>query len=159
MSFLQVIDDLAGGKPMRKTRERQIRKEKKDDRRDGDDELTETVKPDVKLPKQKPFRIIASNSKSDTITTSTTMNTSKDVEVTASMHTSDIALNAKSVYGVLDESVSEKKSAREPYRSLRESVLKEQRKRKKASLRDADDNDESDDDDKIPFVVYIDCFC
>jgi DNA polymerase/3'-5' exonuclease PolX len=158
MSFLQVIDDLAGGKPMRTTRERQIRKEKKDDRRDGDDELTETVKPDVKLPKQKPFRIIANNSKSDTtITTSTTMNTSKDVEVTASMHTSDIALNAKSVYGVLDESVSEKKSAREPYRSLRESVLKdEQRKRKKASLRDAEDNDESDDDDKIPFVVYID---
>ena len=118
MSFLQVIDDLAGGKPMRKTRERQIRKEKKDDRRDSDDELTETVKPDVKLPKQKPFRIVANNSKSDTIiTTSTTMNTSKDVEVMASMHTSDIALNAKSVYGVLDESVSEKKSAREPYRS------------------------------------------
>jgi DNA polymerase/3'-5' exonuclease PolX len=159
MSFLKVIDDLTRDKPMRKTKERQIRKQKEEEK-DGDDEYTETVKPDVKLPKQKAFRVdatpttVGNNSISNTATTTTTINTSKDVEVTASMQTSDIVLNEKSVYGVLDENMSRKKSAREPYRTLRESVMRDERRKrkKKTSLKDAG----NDDDDEIPFVVYID---
>jgi hypothetical protein len=158
MSFLKVLDDLARDKPMRKTKERQIRKQTEEEK-DGDDEYTETVKPDVKLPKQKAFRVdatpttVGNNSISNTAKTTTTINTSKDVEVTASMQTSDIVLNEKSVYGVLDENMSRKKSAREPYRTLRESVMRdERRKRKKTSLKDAG----NDDDDEILFVVYID---
>ena len=157
MSFLKVIDDLARDKPMRKTKERQIRKQKEEEK-DGDDEYTETVKPDVKLPKQKAFRVDATpttvgNNSISTAKTTTTINTSKDVEVTASMQTSDIVLNEKSVYGVLDENMSRKKSAREPYRTLRESVMRdERRKRKKTSLKDAG----NDDDDEVLFVLYID---
>ena len=132
MSFLKVIDDLERDKPMRKTKERQIRKQKEEEK-DGADEYTETVKPDVKLPKQKAFRVdatpptVGNNSISNTAKTTTTINTSKDVEVTASMQTSDIVLNEKSVYGVLDENMSRKKSAREPYRTLRESVMRDER--------------------------------
>ena len=117
MSFLKVIDDLARDKPMRKTKERQIRKQTEEEK-DGDDEYTETVKPDVKLPKQKAFRVdatpttVGNNSISNTAKTTTTINTSKDVEVTASMQTSDIVLNEKSVYGVLDENVAKEERKR-----------------------------------------------
>ena len=65
---------------------------------------------------------MGNNSISNTAKTTTTINTSKDVEVTASMQTSDIVLNEKSVYGVLDENMSRKKSAREPYRTLRKAL-------------------------------------
>ena len=114
--FLKVIDDLARDKPMRKTKERQIRKQEEEEK-DGDDEYTETVKPDVKLPKQKAFRVdadapttVGNNSISNTAKTTTTINTSKDVEATASMQTSDIVLNEKSVHGVLDENMSRKRA-------------------------------------------------
>ena len=54
MSFLEVIDDLAGGKPMRKTKERR-KKVHIQQQECNDDDGDETTKPDVKLPKQKPF--------------------------------------------------------------------------------------------------------
>ena len=82
MSFLKVIDDLARDKPMRKTKERQIRNQKEEEK-DDDDEYTETVKPDVKLPKQKAFRVdatpptVGNNSISNTAKTTTTINTNQ----------------------------------------------------------------------------------
>ena len=51
MSFLEVIDDLAGGKPMRKTKERR-KKVHIQQQECNDDDGDETTKPDVKLPKQ-----------------------------------------------------------------------------------------------------------
>merc|ERR1711959_64018 len=63
----------------------------------NDDDGDETTKPDVKLPKQKPFRVVTTpttvrnQGKSCTTTTTTTL---KDAEVMASMQTLDIALNA-----------------------------------------------------------------
>ncbi len=152
MSFLEVIDDLAGGKPMRKTKERR-KKVHIQQQECNDDDGDETTKPDVKLPKQKPFRVVTTpatvrnQGKSCTITTTTT--TLKDAEVMASMQTSDIALNAMSVYRVLDENVSEKKSAEEPYRTLRGTVMKDERRKRKASFKDVGNDDN-------PFVVYID---
>jgi len=54
-----------------------------------------------------------------------------------------------SFYRVLDENVSEKKSAEEPYRTLRGTVMKEERRKRKASFKDVGNDDN-------PFVVYID---
>ena len=83
----------------------------------------------MKLPKQKPFRVVTTpatvRNQGKSCTTTTTTTTLKDAEVMASMQTSDIALNAMSVYRVLDENVSEKKSTEEPYRTLRGTVMKD----------------------------------
>ena len=136
---------------MRKTKERR-KKVHIQQQESNDDDGDETTKPDVKLPKQKPFRVVTTpttvrnQGKSCTTTTTTTL---KDAEVMASMQTSDIALNAMSVYRVLDENVSEKKSAEEPYRTLRGTVMKEERRKRKASFKDVGNDDN-------PFVVYID---